>query len=373
MAAPAPKPPVTIVTRATDPQPTPPSPESEPITPTPAEGRGTPPPTPTAPSSATLEDLVSNVSPAVVTVEAGPGRGSGFFVAPDTILTNVHVVTTNTSVTVRRPDGSTDIARVAAQSPQFDIAVLKLSNPAADQPIVKMGSIVGARVGQEVIAIGTPLGILQNTVSRGIISALRNVEGAMTIQTDAPINPGNSGGPLFDRAGFVIGIIKSGYSGSDGLSFAVAIDHARTVLGGRTVPSVVIKLSPSQTLSPPGTSPTDQRRQEGAKAFEQTLAQLAGRADALEDQWRTFRNTCYEGRVAGSFDREWFALWDQRAMQGAVSPGCSAFFDRIRQTAFAIRDGVAAAEETARRADVYPGTRRDALRRHRLDYAGWGR
>jgi hypothetical protein len=139
------------------------------------------------------------------------------------------------------------------------------------------------------------------------------------------------------------------------------------------VPTVVIKLSPSQPLSPASASPTDQRRQDGAKAFEQTLAQLAGRADALEDQWRTFRNTCYEGRVAGSFDREWFALWDQRAIQGAVSPGCSAFFDRIRQTAFAIRDGVAAAEETARRADVYPGTRRDALRHHRLDYSGWNK
>ena len=56
------------------------------------------------------------------------------------------------------------------------------------------------------IAIGTPLGFLQNTVSRGIVSALRNVEGAMTIQTDAPINPGNSGGPLFDECGRVIGI-----------------------------------------------------------------------------------------------------------------------------------------------------------------------
>lgn len=373
MTTAAPKPPVTVVTRVADAQPTPPSPASEPLTPPLPDERDAPPSTPAAPSSATLEDLVSHVSPAVVTVEAGPGRGSGFFVAPDTILTNVHVVTTNTSVTVRRPDGSTDIARVAAQSAQFDIAVLKLSNPATDQPTVRMGSVAGARVGQEVIAIGTPLGILQNTVSRGIISALRNVEGAMMIQTDAPINPGNSGGPLFDRAGFVIGIIKSGYSGSDGLSFAVAIDHARAVLGGRTVPTVVIKPSPSQPLSPASASPTDQRRQDGAKAFEQTLAQLAGRADALEDQWRTFRSTCYEGRVAGSFDREWFALWDQRAMQGAVSPGCSAFFDRIRQTAFAIRDGVAAAEETARRADVYPGTRRDALRHHRLDYSGWNK
>jgi hypothetical protein len=351
-------------------------------TPTPAAAAATPPPlddtapsTPAAPSSLALEDLVSRVSPAVVTVEAGSGRGSGFFVAPDTILTNVHVVTSNTSVTIRRPDGSTTSARVEAQSAPFDIAVLKVANPLADQPIVTMGSAAGARVGQDVIAIGTPLGFLQNTVSRGIVSALREVDGATMIQTDAAINPGNSGGPLLDRAGSVIGVIKSGYNGRNGLSFAVAIDHARAVLDGRTAPASSSARAPSpyQALSPAVASPTDQRRNDAATVFEKTLAQLAGRADALEDQWRTFRNTCYEGRVAGSFDREWFALWDQRAMQGSVSPGCSAFFDRIRQTAFVIRDGVAAAEEIARRADVYPGTRRDALRHHRLDYSGWNK
>jgi S1-C subfamily serine protease len=364
MMAPATKPPASVpATTALTAQPTPPSPAFAPTTPAPL----------ITPSSSTLEDLVSRVSPAVVTIEAGSGRGSGFFVAPDTILTNVHVVASNTSVTVRRPDGSTTTARVEAQSAPFDIAVLKVSNPPADQPILPMGSVSGARVGQEVIAIGTPLGFLQNTVSRGIVSALREVEGATMIQTDAAINPGNSGGPLLDRAGLVIGIIKSGYNGRNGLSFAVAIDHARAVLDGRAAPAPTASGAPSvyQPLSPAVASPTDQRRNAGANVFEQTLAQLAQRADGLDDQWRNFRNTCYEGRVAGSFDHEWFALWDQRAMQGAISPGCNGFFGRIRQTAFAIRDAVAAAEEAARRADVYPGTRRDALRHWHLDYSGW--
>ena len=376
MMAPAPKPPASVpATTVLTAQPTPPPPAFAPTTPAPPAARGTAPSTPITPSSATLEDLVSRVSPAVVTVEAGSGRGSGFFVAPDTILTNVHVVASNTTVTIRRPDGSTTTARVETQSAPFDIAVLKVSNPLADQPILPMGSVAGARVGQEVIAIGTPLGFLQNTVSRGIVSALREVDGATMIQTDAAINPGNSGGPLLDRAGLVIGIIKSGYNGRNGLSFAVAIDHARAVLDGRAAPAPTAASAPSayQPLSPAVASPTDQRRNDGAIAFEQTLAQLARRADALDDQWRNFRNTCYEGRVAGSFDHEWFALWDQRAMQGAVPPGCSAFFGRIRQTAFAIRDAVAAAEEAARRADVYPGTRRDALRHWHLDYSGWVR
>jgi S1-C subfamily serine protease len=332
-------------------------------------------PTPPAPASASLEDLVSRASPAVVTIEASSGRGSGFFVARDTILTNVHVVTSNTTVTVRRPDGSTTTARVEALSAPFDIAVLKASNPIANQPILTMGSAAGARVGQEVIAIGTPLGFLQNTVSRGIVSALRDVDGATMIQTDAAINPGNSGGPLLDRAGTAIGIIKSGYNGRDGLSFAVAIDHARAVLDGKpsSVPAAAATSSQYRAISPAVASPLDQRRNDASKLFEQAIAQIGRRADALDVRWTSFRKNCYEGRIAGSFDREWYALWDRRAMQGAVAPGCTAYFGEIRQTADTIRDAVITADEIARQGDVYPGTRRDVLRHWRLDYAGWSR
>src|SRR5207248_1050589 len=115
-------------------------------------------------------------------------RGTGFFVAADTILTNVHVVTSNATVTIHSADGHTTTARVEARSPQYDIAVLKVSNPQPFHPIITMGSATTARVGQEVIAIGTPLGFLENTVSRGIISALRDVDNATMIQTDAAIN-----------------------------------------------------------------------------------------------------------------------------------------------------------------------------------------
>jgi len=95
---------------------------------------------------------------------------------------------------------------VGGSAPAFDIAMLKISNPLADQPTIPIGSALAARVGQEVIAIGTPLGFLQNSVSRGIVSGLRQVDGATMIQTDAAINPGNSGGPLVDLKGRVIGI-----------------------------------------------------------------------------------------------------------------------------------------------------------------------
>jgi S1-C subfamily serine protease len=345
----------------------PPAPAPPPVT-APDEAESSTP----AATAASLEDLVSRASPAVVVVETSSGRGSGFFVTSDTILTNVHVVSSSSSVTIRRPNGSTTTARVEAQSAPYDIAVLKASSPIADQPTLTLGSAANARVGQEVVAIGTPLGFLQNTVSRGIVSALREVDGATMIQTDAAINPGNSGGPLLDRTGRVIGVIKSGYSGRNGLSFAVAIEHARTVLEGKTaMPSAAASTSQYRAISPAVASPLDQRRDEAGKRFEQAIAQLARRADFLDTRWSSFRKSCYEGRIVGSFDREWYALWDQRAMQGAVAPGCAAYFGEFRQLADSIRDAVIAADEAARRADVYPGTRRDVLRHWRLD--GWSK
>ena len=100
---------------------------------------------------------------------------------------------------------------------------------------------------------------------------------------------------------------------------------------------------------------------------------MARRADALDDRWRNFKRVCYKGVVAGSFDREWFAFWEQKAMQGAVAHGCEINFSDLRLAAENIHATVVAADETARRADVYPGTRRDLLRRYHLDYAGWDR
>ena len=89
-----------------------------------------------------------------------------------------------------------------------------------------------ARVGQEVIAIGSALGVLSNTVTRGIVSAVRQVGAVTLVQTDAAINPGNSGGPLLDRQGMVIGVnsMTVGQAGGEGVAFAVAIDHVTQLL-----------------------------------------------------------------------------------------------------------------------------------------------
>ena len=333
------------------------------------------PATDAAPTS--LEEVVSRAMPAVVRVETGSGTGSGFFVAPDTILTNAHVVSGSTSVTIRRAGGSSAAARVDTTAADIDVAALHLMNPDANQPTLAMGSATRVRAGQEVIALGSPLGVFQNTVTRGIVSAVRQMGAVTLVQTDAAINPGNSGGPLLDRAGEVIGITSLNIPSHQGLGFAIAIDHAKSLLDGKR-PTQTSAETPLTTLSQAlasnsAPSGSDTQRQQGASAFEQAMAQLALRADSLDRRWRSFTGACYEGRVTGSFDRGWFALWEPRAMQGVLSQGCGSELNDIRRLAEDIRHEVSALGEAARRADVYPGTRRDALRKYRLDYSGWER
>jgi len=328
-----------------------------------------------APAVPSLEDVVGRVMPAVVLVETPTGRGSAFFVAPDTLLTNVHVVGTNSSVTIRRMSGETAPARVQSLAPQFDVAVLKVFTPASGQPVIPLGSGVNVRVGQEVIAIGSALGTLQNTVTRGIVSAVRQTGNATLVQTDAAVNPGNSGGPLLARDGTAIGITTMGYTERQGLNFAVAIEHARSVLEGRTEPptSAAAPGIDLRALSPAVPSETDQVREQGGQFYEQALSELAGRAQRLDSDWQRFREGCYTGAVVGAFDREWFALLSERALPGVVAPSCGTFHGDFKRTAGEFRGLMLAADEAARRAGVYPGARRDARRKHRLSHPAWDR
>ena len=332
---------------------------------------------PAAPSPTALEDVISRAMPAVVRVEAGGAYGTGFFVSPDTILTNVHVVQGNVSVTIRRPDGTTEAARVDATAPELDIAIVRVGRADPNQATLQMGSATRARAGQEVVALGTPLG-LQNTVTRGIVSAVRQVGAVTLVQTDAAINPGNSGGPLLDRSGEVIGITTMGMRSSvaQGLSFAVAIDHAAALLAGKrpTAANNTPLANLNDAMKAPRTSSeSDGVRMQATRSYEQGLQQTSHQAASLDDYWRSFIRACYEGRIAGGFDHDWFAVFEPRAMQGAVSPGCGSNFAQIKTRAEGIRDEVLALDEAARRADVYPGTRRELRQKYRLDYSGWDR
>jgi hypothetical protein len=352
-------------------------PESLDLTPRvpPAVIKDAPAPPAMAPPEATpFEIVVARVMPAIVLIEAAGGRGSGFFVAPDTLLTNVHVVGRNSSVTIRRASGEAVPARVESTAPQVDIAVLKVSAIDKAQPVLTLGSTGSARIGQEVFAIGSALGLLQNTLTRGIVSGIRQTPTATLVQTDAAVNPGNSGGPLIDRTGRVLGIVTMGYTDRQGLNFAVGIDHARPILEGRPVPAAAPPIAPAAASlrgpSPSLPSETEQARTQGERMYEQAMGQLARRADSLENAWRQYGRSCYQGRAAGGLDRPWFVVFDEH---GSVSPGCDRWFADFRRQAAEVAAGVIAAEERARQADVYPGVRRDARRRHRLDYPGWER
>ena len=162
------------------------------------------------------------------------GLGSGFIVSSDGyILTNAHVVDHADEVMVRLTDRREYKAKVVGADKQSDVALIKIDGK--NLPTVKIGDSRQAKVGEWVVAIGSPYGF-DNSVSAGIVSAksrsLPDAAYTPFIQTDVAVNPGNSGGPLFNLAGEVIGINSQIYSrsgGYQGISFAIPIEVAMKV------------------------------------------------------------------------------------------------------------------------------------------------
>ena len=214
----------------------------------------------TTPVSVSSSDKVvavaESASPAVVTLTVGSaaqsgygpfsvpttGVGSGFiFDASGLILTNAHVIEGSDRITVTFKDGSELPGTVVASDTQRDLAVVKVDAPTA-LPTIPIGNASGLKVGQQVIAIGSPLGTFTESVTSGILSATgRTIEvgspnsrqtTTMTglLQTDASINPGNSGGPLLDDAGAVIGVNAAAAQSAQGIGFAVPINVAADIM-----------------------------------------------------------------------------------------------------------------------------------------------
>lgn len=185
--------------------------------------------------------LVELVRPAVLHVQTlradrrALGSGSAVLVTPDGFaLTNSHVVRGADAVQVTLHDGTTAVTDVVGSDPLTDIAVLRV--PRHTEHAAPLGDSNTLRVGETVIAVGSPLG-LAHTVTLGVVSALgrtlpspsgRTIDGV--IQTDAPLNPGNSGGPLINADGFVVGI-NTAIAPGQGLCFAVPANTAQFVLG----------------------------------------------------------------------------------------------------------------------------------------------
>ena len=186
------------------------------------------------------EAAAESIVPSVVQVTTGGGRSGSGFVYDNRghIITNHHVVRGLSQVRLRLHSGRTVSAQVVGGSAEDDIAVLRVTDPQA-LPAARLGRALDLRIGQPVIAVGSPLG-LRGTVTAGIVSSVDrqariNGTSQRFVQTDAPINPGNSGGPLVDLDGRVVGVntaiatVDGRSSGSIGIGFSVPMERAQQV------------------------------------------------------------------------------------------------------------------------------------------------
>ena len=179
-------------------------------------------------------------------IEGATGSGSGFVVDADGyILTNEHVINGQSGLTVVFDNGARLTPRLISSDATRDIALLKVQ---AAGRLTVLPFATEVREGEEVVALGHPLDLGSSmTITKGIVSAFRTLNGVIYIQTDAAINPGNSGGPLLNTRGEVVGMNTSSYSGdvAQGVGFAIRFD-------------VLVELLPSMKVEQPSTPTTGQ-------------------------------------------------------------------------------------------------------------------
>lgn len=190
----------------------------------------------------TIAENTKRFGEAVVMVTTPRGLGSGFIITPDGyLITNYHVVARETKITVvvfiKTDTGFEQKyfkkVKIIALNPYVDLAMLKIEEAEHDFRFTFLGHIDQIKTGDQVFAIGNPLG-LTRTVSQGIVSTTnRDFEGRLYIQTTTDINPGNSGGPLFNLKGEVIGVTSMGYLFFGGLNFAIPVDVVQRFIENR--------------------------------------------------------------------------------------------------------------------------------------------
>ena len=213
-----------------------------------------------APGSATADasSAIANAEASVVTITTQSdaqtfrgtlsvtGVGSGVIISTDgLILTNDHVVSGASSVSVTLPGGRNVTGTILKTDPTHDLALVRVS--ATGLHPATLGSSSSLQIGDTLYAIGTPLGEYAGSVTEGILSATNRTitvndqaGGAQTtlsglLQTDAAINPGNSGGPLIDSSGAVVGLATAGSTSAQGINFAIPIDTAKTFIAAANV------------------------------------------------------------------------------------------------------------------------------------------
>jgi hypothetical protein len=316
-----------------------------------------------------LEDVISGTLPAVVLVQTTDARGTGFFVSSDTVITNAHVVDGATYVTLRTSSGDDTPAMVTVRSNELDLAELHVSKSRAGQATLPLTDSSHVRVGEEVVAIGSAMG-LQNTVTRGIVSSLRRLGSVTLVQTDAAINHGNSGGPIVDHSGRVVAVATMKMTGdAQSIGFGVAAEHVRALIDGQASLSASAR-RPVEVLNG-GTTDADNDRDEAVAGYERWVADAAKKADTLDRNWADLRARCLSGPAPHARgDREWFAIFEGFD-ENRVSPGCSNFYSDLSNAARSFEQQMVGAADAARRAGVIPGEARDIRHRYRLDSPDW--
>jgi V8-like Glu-specific endopeptidase len=183
-------------------------------------------------------------------------QGSGFLISKDgQVVTNYHVIKNGSSAVIKFPDGAFFVVDgVLASDKDRDVAIIKAHGN--DFRALTLGDSDRLQVGEEVVAIGSPLS-LESTVSNGIVSAIRTVEdeGGKFLQITVPISPGSSGGPLFNMSGKVVGITTSHIKGGENLNFAIPINDVKPMLlarspRARALPDETKPVTADQTTGP---------------------------------------------------------------------------------------------------------------------------
>lgn len=166
---------------------------------------------------------------AVVTLETAAGSGSGFFIdKAGHLLTNAHVVKGSKYARIKLQNGDKAVAEVVKVNEQADVALLKTALTDGDALAIRGG--VALDVGSDVYAIGSPLGVLNNSMTRGVLSADRMLQGRRVLQSDAAVTFGSSGGPLLDGDGRVIAITQGSVEAGKGFNFFIPIEEALKAL-----------------------------------------------------------------------------------------------------------------------------------------------
>ena len=174
------------------------------------------------------ETIMANIGIAVVMIQADNSIGSGFVISSDGyIVTNFHVVKDSKFVNVKMIEENKYISNVSVVkvNPARDLALLKAETNKG-LPAVILGNSDNIRIGEQVVAIGNPEG-LENTISDGLVSGIRETDGMKFIQTSVPVTGGSSGGPLVNMQGEVIGVISSGLPKEGNINCAVPINYVK--------------------------------------------------------------------------------------------------------------------------------------------------